>query len=147
MKNFFLLGALLVLSACPSGDEIKIMQQGIAEKKAQAVRALEGANYSLENLLIVQDYFFDFTEKVHLIKVEPEARKNLQKMLSAKGGIQNFCQNFILPLSLWRSLETFCTAGPIYKCSPEISSYPNSISQLKNLLGPALATQLTDQCP
>lgn len=122
------------LTACPSKEEVKQMQDEVSNQKQIAIRFLDARDYSLEGLLKIQDYFFDFSEKVHLIIVEPEARKNMQKMIKTKGGAAEFCKSFILPLRYWESLESYCSSGSFYKCSPEIKEYKNTLEKLKVII-------------
>lgn len=133
------------LTGCPSKEEIKNMQEGISEKKETAIKFLNAKDYSLEGLLKIQEYFFDFSEKVHLIKVEAEAQKSVQKLIKSKGGPAEFCKNFVLPLRYWQPLETYCSSGPFYKCSPEIKEYKNTLAKLKELAGADLAQLLNKE--
>lgn len=123
------------LTGCPSKEEVKNMQEGISERKEIAIKFLDANDYSLEGLLKIQDYFFDFSEKVHLIMVEGEAQKNVQKMIKKKGGAKEFCKNFILPIKYWEPLEAYCVNGTFYKCSPEIKEYKNTLAKLKEVIG------------
>ena len=133
------------LTGCPSQEEVKNMQQGISERKEVAIKFLDAKDYSLEGLLKVQDYFFDFSEKVHLIKVEADAQKNVQKMIKKKGGAKAFCKDFILPVKYWEPLEAYCSNGTFYKCSPEIKEYKNTLAKLKELIGTASAKALNNE--
>lgn len=123
------------LAGCPSQEEVKNMQDGISERKNVAIQFIEARDYSLDGLLKIQDYFFDFSEKVHLISVEADVQKNVQKMIKREGGAKEFCKNFILPVKYWESLETYCANGIFYKCSPEIKEYKNTLAKLKELIG------------
>lgn len=135
MKNVIsLLVALFALTGCPKEEEIQDMQDGIAEKRTEAVNIIQARDYSLEGLLKVQAYFFDFSEKVHLMIIEPDTARNIQRLIE-KEGIQDFCSGFIVPLSIWRQLESYCSSGPFYKCSPEINEYNNTLSKFKELIG------------
>lgn len=122
------------LTACPSKEEVQQMQDGVSNQKQIAISFLEAKDYSLEGLLKIQNYFFDFSEKVHLIIVEPEARKNMQRMIKKKGGAAEFCTSFILPMIYWESLEAYCSSGAFYKCSPEIREYKNTLEKLKLII-------------
>lgn len=130
------------LTGCPNREEIKNMQEDILNKKTTAMKFLSAQDYSLESLLKIQEYFFNFSEKVHLIKVEEEARKNIQKMMKKKGGVSEFCRNFVMPLKYWQPLEQYCSSGTFYKCSPEIREYRNTLQKLKQLAGPELIGSL-----
>lgn len=145
MKKIFLtLTSLILLTGCPKEEEIKNMEEGIADKKAEAIKTIQNKNYSLEGLLKAQEYFFDFSEKVHLMIVEPESTKNIQTLITKKG-INNFCTTFILPISTWQSLEDYCSNGQFYKCSPEIKEYSNTINKFKELIGPKLAQSFASE--
>lgn len=127
--------SIAILTACPSKEEVRKMQDSIALKKQTAIQLLEKKDYSLEGLLKIQEYFFDFSEKTHLIKVEAEAQKELQKLIKKKGGAKEFCESYVLPLKYWQPLEAYCSNGFFYKCSPEINEYKNILSKLKEFLG------------
>lgn len=142
MLSILLLG---FLTGCPSQEEVKNMQEGISEKKETAIKFLNAKDYSLEGLLKIQEYFFDFSEKIHLVKVEDEAQKNVQKLIKKKGGPAEFCKNFVLPLRYWEPLEAYCSSGPFYKCSPEIKEYKNTLTKLKELAGKDLAQLLNSE--
>lgn len=146
MKRLILSGLILgLLTGCPSKEEINNMQEGILERKEIAIKFLDAKDYSLEGLLKIQDYFFDFSEKVHLIKVEPDALKNVQKMIKKKNGAKEFCKNFILPINYWEPLEMYCSNGSFYKCSPEIKEYKNTLATLKELIGAESSVALNNE--
>ena len=126
--------AMMALTGCPNENEVQDMQDGIAEKKAEAVRVIQARDYSLEGLLKTQDYFFYFSEKVHLMLVEPDTAKNIQRLIE-KDGIKDFCSAFVVPLPAWRQLESYCSNGSFYKCSPEIKEYENTLNKFKELIG------------
>jgi len=110
------------------------MTESLSERKKIAIQFMEAKDYSLEGLLKIQEYFFDFSEKVHLIKVEPEAQKNIQQMIK-KQGVKAFCETFVLPTRYWEPLQSYCSAGSFYKCSPEIKEYKNTLALLKDFAG------------
>ncbi len=82
MKNFIILCAgLLFLTGCPSEQEVKETTEGLLEKKTIASNSINSNDFSLEGLLKTHDYFFDFGEKVHLMK---EDEKSVQQDEIAK---------------------------------------------------------------
>lgn len=143
-KLFIALSAIFFLTACPKEKEVKEMEDEITQKKADAVKAIQGRDYSLDGLLKAQDYFFNFSEKVHLMIVEPEGAKNVQKLIS-KRGMKNFCSTFVMPVPTWRTLEDYCAAGQPYKCSPEIKEYENTLNKFKELIGTKLAQAFSNE--
>lgn len=145
MKKIFLAIALLsVLTACPSKQEIENMTEGIAEKKSEAIKAIDSNDFSTEGLMTAQNYFFDFGEKVHLIKVEEKAQQNVQKMIN-KQGAKAFCEEFVLPVAKWQILQNYCSSGQFYKCSPDIKEYSNTLNKLKELVGKDIALLLNNE--
>ncbi len=133
-----------LLTACPSADEIKHMSEELKVKKAEAVKVLLAQDYSLQGLLIVQSYFFEFSERVHLVITDEGSKKNVQKMLQSEKA-KAFCENYVLPLNQWESLERYCQDGHFYKCSPEIKEYPHTLAKFKELMGPDSAVDLASE--
>lgn len=125
---------LLLLTACPKEKEVKIMMDELSDKRTAAITAIDKQAWNLDDLLIAHDYFFSFSERVHLLKEETEAVKSIQKYVK-KNGAKIFCENFVMPLAKWQTLETHCTGGSFYKCSPEIQEYANTRQKMMDLLG------------
>lgn len=145
MKKFIVaLSALFLLTACPKEKEVKEMEDEITQKKSDAVKSIQGRDYSLDGLLKAQDYFFNFSEKVHLMIVEPEGAKNIQKLI-AKRGMKNFCSTFVMPVAIWKQLEDYCSQGQLYKCSPEIKEYEATLGKFKELIGSKLAQSFNNE--
>lgn len=140
-RIILLLVPMLLLTACPEENEIKAMIEGLSERRATAIEVIDKENFDVENLLKAQEYFFDFSEKVHLLQVEPDALKDVQKLIK-KNGAKNFCETFILPTARWQSLETFCASGEFYKCSPEIREYSKTYEKMLELVGKETAAVL-----
>ena len=143
-KIILILVGLTVLTGCPSEEEVKKIENTILDKKVTALKFLDAKDYSLEGLLKIQDYFFDFSEKVHLMKVEPETQKNIRRLIKSKG-VKEFCKNFVIPIKSWESLEQYCSDGSFYKCSPEIKEYKNTSEQFKKLIGTELAKSIDSE--
>lgn len=135
---------LIFLSGCPNEEEVKKIEDSILDKKVVAVKFLDSKDYSLDGLLKIQDYFFDFSEKVHLMKVEPETQKNIQRLIKKKGA-KEFCKNFVIPIKSWEPLEQYCSDSSFYKCSPEIKEYKNTFEQFKKLIGTDLAKSIDSE--
>ncbi|MEK6555831.1 MAG: hypothetical protein AABZ31_11350 [Bdellovibrionota bacterium] len=134
MKKFIVIFILpILLTGCLKEAEIKNEIAIFTAKKEAALRVLSNQDYSLEGLLTAQDYFFVFSERVHMMKADPQGLAGIKKMLS-KQGVASFCETYAIPLTLWTKLETFCTNGPFYKCSPEIKEYRNTLAKMKELL-------------
>lgn len=136
--------AIVFLTGCPKKEEIQKMQNDLSEKKGKATEAIETRNFSLEGLLEAQDYFFSFSERVHLLIVEEKGVSDMKKLIKSKG-IKSFCTTFVMPVSQWQPLETYCSAGQLYKCSPEIKEYANTVEKLKELLGTSFANSFSSE--
>lgn len=143
-KLVFAILPLLLLTACPKEKEVAAMMDELSTKRAEAIEAVETQSWDLDSLLIAHDYFFNFSERVHLLKEEPEAVKNIQKYLK-KNGAKAFCESFVVPLAVWQTLETYCTGGSFYKCSPEIQEYANTRQKMLDLLGGESAKTLSKE--
>lgn len=146
MKNILILFFLTaLLTGCPDQEEVKQIQADISQKKEVAVKYLQAKDFSIEGLLIIQDYFFEFSEIVHLITSEEEALKNVQTLIKKKGGAKTFCSNFMMPIRYWESLELYCTRGSFYKCSPEIKVYKNTLEKFNEHIGAASVKLLNNE--
>lgn len=128
------------LSGCPSEKEIKEITNETTERKVSALIIINNNDYNLDGLLKVQDYFFDFTEKVHLIKEDDRALEKIKKMIQ-KDGVKTFCEKFIIPVRIWTNLENHCHSSEPYKCSLDIKTYPNTQNTFLELIGDALSSQ------
>lgn len=142
MKNIILLFPLMfILTACPEEKDSRLSLGGLKDKKIKAVEAISQSDYSLESLLKIQDYVFEFSEKVHLIKEDRESLgadlTSLQTQIK-KDGAASFCKDFILPQSDWKKLESFCVGESIYKCSPDIKNFPITYNRFLSLIGDEL---------
>jgi len=143
-KLIFLLSTLWLFTGCPKKEDVKKMTEELKAKKVEAAKVIEQSDFSIENLMKTQDYFFDFSEKVHLMIVDQQAQKNIQSMIK-KSGVKETCETFILPLDLWTKLEAYCSEGSFYKCSPEIKNYPETVIKFKELSGKDLALALKSE--
>lgn len=133
-KLFILLPALFFLTACPSEQEVKEMVGGMADKRNQAIAVISSSDFSLEGLLKTQDYFFDLSEKVHLMKEDKKALESIKYMIK-NDGIKKFCEEFIVPIRYWQNLEAFCSSSSPYKCSPDIQNYQSTQAKFLELIG------------
>lgn len=142
MKNFIILiTGLLFLTGCPSEQEVKETTEGLLEKKTIASSTINSNDFSLEGLLKTQDYFFDFGEKVHLMKEDEKVRDAIRQMIK-KNGSKAFCSDFLMPISTWQVLDDFCQSSNGYKCSLEIQEYPTIQNKFFELIGDKLAQTL-----
>jgi hypothetical protein len=145
MKNILLIVFVLNFTlGCLDESETKTQMAyeltGLAEKKSRAEELINKKDFSLEALLSMQEYFFDITEKIYLLKMTPEAEKPLQ-ILVQREGIKSFCGSYILPSQHWQNLNRICIAGSYYLCSPEIKNYLSTMSVLNKMLGSDLLTK------
>ena len=129
---------LFLLTACPSEKEVQEITYDLKVKKSAALEIMSSGDFTNEKLLIVQDYFFSFGEKVHLLNVDKKSREGVAQMIS-KVGIASFCSHFVMPLNAWNKLESSCRATRYYRCSPDIESYLVVRRQMLELLGPEIA--------
>src|SRR4030067_974985 len=108
MKQILILFvAAVALTGCPKEGEVKDMVEDLQEKKSKVEELVLTNNFSTENLLIMQEYFFDFSEKVHLLKAEEKASKSVAKMVK-KSGVKRFCQDFFISKYTWEKINKFC---------------------------------------
>jgi len=140
MRKIFLPLMMVFLSGCPNEKEVKEMVDDITDKRQQAANVITSQDFSLEGLLKAQDYFFDFSEKVHLMKEDPKSLESI-KTLIRKGGIRNFCEKFIVSVQLWQTLERYCSSSSVYKCSPDIRAYQETQMRFLGYIGTELHQQ------
>lgn len=135
MKNIFILViAAITLTGCPKESEVRDMVDGLQEKNAKAEALIASQNFTTENLLLIHEYFFDFAEKVHLLRSEDKASERVAKM-AKKSGTNKFCQDFFISKATWEKLNQFCDQGDYYACSSEIKEFPFIAEQFKKVLG------------
>ncbi|NUM58654.1 MAG: hypothetical protein HUU56_08490 [Bdellovibrionaceae bacterium] len=145
MKKILLIAFVLNFTlGCLDENETKTQVAyeltGLAEKKTIAEDLINKKDFSLEALLSMQEYFFDITEKIYLLKMTPEAEKNLLALVQ-KEGFKSFCSSYILPTAHWQNLNRICTTGNYYLCSPEMQNYLSTMSVLNTMLGSDLLTR------
>lgn len=141
MKKLIIAGlSVFLLTACPSEKDVKEMTETLFEKKTLAANAINAADFSLEGLLKTHDYFFDFSEKVHLMKEDPKANDSIKSLIKKKG-MNAFCRDFVISARIWKQLDNFCSQGNAYKCSLDIKSYPATQKVFLGLIGADLEKQ------
>lgn len=133
-KIILAFGLLFLLTACPSEKEIQQMTDDLKKERSTAISLINAQDYSLDSLLKIQDYFFNFGEKVHLMSADPESQTNIKRMIK-KLGARSTCEAFVVPTKIWEVLNRFCGADEIYRCSPEIKEYKNILVKFKKLSG------------
>ncbi len=142
MKNILMLMVcLLMLTGCPNEKEIKETTESLLQKKIEAMKAISSADFSLEGLIKSQDYFFDFSEKVHLMKEDDKIRDGIKKMIKTNGA-DSFCNDFILPLRTWQELSKYCQDAGLNKCSTDIVEYQMVLNKFFDLIGNDLASSI-----
>lgn len=142
MKNFILLSlAVLALTGCPKEKEIKEMVNELKEQRIEAQSLIESNKFSTTELLNIHEYFFNFAEKVHMIKVDSDAVKDIQKMVG-KVGVEKFCSDFVIPKELWSKVNEHCKDGDFYSCTDEMKEFPMVIEVFKKSLGEKLESNM-----
>lgn len=136
MRSLYILAIALLLAACKEETRQESFTLGLKEKKAKAEALIRSKEFSTENLLTIQEYFFEFSQRVHLLKDDSETKEGIKTLLN-KSGAKDFCNNFVLKESLWKSLDEYCNSGEFYLCSFEIASFQKITGQFKFLLGDA----------
>lgn len=140
MRKFIFPLIMVLLTGCPNEKEIKEIINESTDKRQQAVSVIKSQDFSLEGLLKAQEYFFDFSEKVHLMKEDPKSLESI-KTLIQKNGLKGFCEKFIVSVQLWQNLENYCSSSIPYKCSPDIQSYQDTVEKFLALIGKELEGQ------
>lgn len=138
------LAGLFLLTACPSQEELQTMLNDMAQKKSQATTVIRTKNFSVDGLLSAQAYFFDFAERVHLMKADENARTGVQTLIQRAGAAQ-FCAAYVVSPSSWKTLQSYCGSESDLRCSPEMIEYRNVYSQFMRYVGPDLAHELKSQ--
>lgn len=142
MKNLVLsLICLLMLTGCPNEKEIKETTEGLLQKKTEAMKVISSRDFSLEGLLSAQDYFFDLSEKVHLMKEDEKVKNGIKKMIKSNGS-SSFCTDFILPIRVWQELNNHCQSAGINKCSIDMMEYQAVLVKFYDLIGNDLANSV-----
>lgn len=139
------LAGLVLLTACPEQEEVQAMLADMAQKKAQAATVIRTKNYSTDGLLTAQAYFFDFSERVHLMKTDENARNGIRSLIEQTGASQ-FCATYVLSPRSWKSLQSYCGRESQFRCSPDMIEYQTAFNGFLKLVGPELAQQLKSAC-
>lgn len=135
MRKLILLGlAALVLTGCDEEKRQLNFIGGLKERKAKAEEVIQAGSYSTDKLLLAQDYFFDFAEKVHMMKDDASTADSV-KALVQKMGAKQFCADFLLAKASWKRLNDSCSRGSVYTCSFEIREFEKITEQFKVILG------------
>lgn len=146
MKKIILVFAgLFLLTACPSAEEINRMLAEMSRKKARATAVIRAKDFSTEGLLSAQGYFFDFGERVHLMKTDEKARGNVRALVSRTGAAE-FCASYVLPIRSWRTLQAYCGKESDFRCSPDMIDYQRTYNRFLSLIGAELAAELRTRC-
>ncbi len=144
MKRLFILvAATIFLSAC-DGEDMKYEADAINEKREKAEASVLSNDFSTDNLLVAQDYFFSFAEQLELMKSGPELTKAIQsyaKSISA----EKFCSTLLLKRNLWESLDRFCRIENFYGCSVEMENYIQMVQEFQALLGAEIQQKLQQE--
>lgn len=143
-KLFILLTGLFFLTGCPNEQEVEEMSNDLMQKKTQAQDVINASDYSLEGLLSAQEYFFDFGERVHLMKEDEKARASIKAAIKKKG-MKNFCKDYVVTASSWRYLEDYCASSDIYKCSLDIKEYESTQAKFLELIGSEYTKQFNKE--
>lgn len=139
MRHLILLSVFAFLVSCKK-EEIKLMADDMIAKRAAVEQVVQSGNYSVDNLLLAQAYFFNFAEKIHVIKADPEILNGVEDLIGKMPA--QFCANFLLSRQFWSALDQNCRRGEIYICSVEMRDFPAIIQKFKGMLGSNLQSVL-----
>jgi len=135
VKKLIISSALLfLLTGCPNEKEVKEMIDDISVKRNQTITVISSQDFSLDGLLKAQDYFFDFTEKVHLMNEDSKSLNSIKSLIN-NYGMKNFCEKFVVSVQLWTNLENYCKSTSPYRCSPDIHTYNETQNKFLGLIG------------
>lgn len=143
-KLLMLFMGVLFLTGCPNEKEIKETTEVLEHKKNMAQEVINSKDFSLDGLLKAHDYFFDFNEKILLMKEDENVRKNIKLFIKNKG-IKSFCRKFIIQIKTWETIDSFCQNENGYKCSIDIKEYPNTQKKFLELIGPDTAKLFSNE--
>lgn len=132
---------LFLLTACPKEQEVVNMMEELKQDKTIAASLIDSRSFSTDSLLQIQNYFFHFGEKVHLLKEDSESLNNIKKYIS-KNGVSNFCSDFVIPVRVWKRLRNFCSSGEFNRCSSDINLYETTYGRMLTTLGSDLSNQI-----
>lgn len=145
MRELILLSlAALVLTGCDEEKRQQSFVGGLKERKAKAEEVIQAGVYSTDKLLLAQEYFFDFAEKVHSMKDDQDLAESV-KTLIKKVGAKDFCANFLMRKSTWKKLNDYCSSGSVYMCSFEIKEFEGIGEKFKELMGDELARTIANE--
>lgn len=146
MRRLFLLSlAALAITGCDGEKRQQSFINGLSERKAKAEEVIRAGQYSTDKLLVVQEYFFDFAEKVHMMRDDANVAEGVKAFVS-KVGYSKFCADFLLPKSSWKRLNDHCSGESVYACSFEIREFQRISEQFKNLLGDEIKNGISQSC-
>ena len=123
---------LAVLASCKA-KEAQLMAEELKTSRAAAEKAIRSGDFSTDNLLIAQEYFFSFGEKTHLLRADPQSLKGVRRVLERSAS--QFCADFLLSKALWTKLDEYCRGGDSYRCSGEMQEFPKLVGEFKAALG------------
>ena len=146
-KFIFLFIATLLLAGCLKNNEVKEMVNDLKDQKKMAQDLIVANKFTTDDRLLIHEYFFNFAEKVHLMKADVEAAKEVQKIV-AKAKIENFCDDFVLAKEHWAKLNEYCQQDDFYACTDEMKEFPMIMQVFKKLMGEKLeaAANKTKSC-
>lgn len=145
MKKIFLMAlAVLVLTGCDEEKRQQSFINGLKERKNKAEEITRAGNYSTEKLLVIQEYFFDFAEKVHMMKEDAQLTEGVKALISKD--IKAFCDNYLLKKSDWLRLDAYCQSGDNYICSFEMRDYNKIGEKFGALVGPDINNKIKAGC-
>lgn len=139
-RIILLLLPLLILSACDEED-LRVSAEQLKQNRGIAAQVIASRDFSTQGLLDAHEYFFDFYEKVEMMKSDGVWLKGFQSYAKSSG-IASLCRDFLLERGLWNNLDKFCRTGGVYRCSIEMMNFPQLVKDFKLLLGKDFEAQV-----
>lgn len=133
-KLILVLIGLCFLTACPNEKEITEAKVDFFNKKSEAYSAIMQNETNVDALLKVHEYAFNFGEKVHMMKVDAEAKANILALVKNMGA-KKFCSDFIIGPTAWKAVTQFCEIGGGDRCSVDMTEYLQTFGQFLDLVG------------
>lgn len=142
MKYLFIISLSLLLTACPDEKEVKESIDYLKKSRIESEKLITKGDFSTEKLLIIQEYFFNISEKLQLLKDDPAGLSRFQTYVKQQS-VETFCSNFFINAEKYQELVGFCESSGTFSCSYEMRFYPQTIESIKKILETTLKIKLS----